>query len=357
MENLKYHLWLSSLPGIGCRTARRLLDEFNSPEGIFLAEEDMLKKAGCLTDRQLHTLLDTREKTDPDALYEHMLSLHVHCVPYDDSAFPAALRNIPDAPTALYVLGSLPTPDEFCLSMVGARGCTSHGAQTAELLARGLACSGVSIVSGMAHGIDSCSHRGCLEGGGKTYAILGCGPDICYPADEMELYMQIQESGGVISEFIPGTKPVSAHFPMRNRLIAALSRGTAVIEARERSGSLITADLALGYGRDVFAVPGRPDDALSAGCNCLIKNGAKPVCSAADILHEYDLEIRNTIPQTDLSGSGKAILGSIGLEDCSADDIAVKTGLPVEQVMAELTLLELTGRIRRIGKNRYMLEL
>lgn len=355
MENSKYYLWLSSLPGIGCVTVRRLLQHFGSPRDVYEAGEEAVRGCDFLRPGQVSSMILHHQQADPDALYENMVRCGVRCVPFGDPAFPAALRDIPDAPTALYVIGRLPSDEELCISIVGARGCTAHGMQTAELLARGLACSGVSIVSGMARGIDSCAHQGCLDGGGRTYTVLGCGPDICYPAENMNLYMEIQKEGGIISEFIPGTKPSGPHFPMRNRIIAALSAGTAVVEARERSGSLITADLALGYGRDIFAVPGRPDDALSAGCNHLIRSGARPVCGAEDILREYDMQVRSTVMQNGMSGSSKAILSCIGLTDCSADDIAARTGMPIEQVMSGLTMLELTGRIRRIGKNRYML--
>ena len=204
--------------------------------------------------------------------------------------FPERLREIPDSPKCIYLIGNLPEKKEPTVGIIGARNGTEYGKKVALSLARELVAYGIGIVSGMAYGIDSAAHRGALEGGGKTYAVLGSGADVCYPAVNQKLYEEIAKTGGIISEYAPGAPPLPHHFVERNRLIAGLSDVLIVVEARERSGTFITVDRALEQGKQVFAVPGRISDALSKGCNKLLMEGAGICLSQADILHCFSIE-------------------------------------------------------------------
>ncbi len=356
MERNKYWFWLSSIPGIGCRTAMKLLKYFDDIEQIWDVSEAVLMESGILKPEQLGHIIYRRNRDEVEKAYDAMLEQGIRCIPYETCEYPEALRTLYDPPIALYVKGKLPGADEWMMAVVGARSCSCYGSQTARMLSRGIACSGVSIISGMARGIDSAAHWGALEGGGKTYAVLGCGPDICYPSENMDLYMEIAGSGGLISEYPPGIQPEGWRFPMRNRLIAALAKGILVVEARKKSGALITVEHGLNLGKEIFAVPGRIQDALSEGCNQLLKSGAKPVMEPTDVLDEFGILAReykkNNIT---LDNSEKLVYASICLVPRSADELALMTGMDIQEVMKDLITMELKGIINRIGKNQYVL--
>ena len=255
--------------------------------------------------------------------------------------FPPLLRAIYDPPPRLYVRGHA---DEDVLArptvaVVGARACSAYGAQVARRLGRELAAAGLVVVSGLARGIDGEAHRGALEAGGLTVAVLGCGIDRDYPAAHAELARRIRERGLVVSEYEPGVEPAPWRFPARNRIIAGLSAATAVVEARERSGALITADLALEEGRDVLAVPGEVTSSLSAGTNALLKLGAAPCTSAQDVLDLFGLAVENRAAPT-VGESAAAVLAAL---PAAADDLVHTTGLDAQTVAAALAELELAG--------------
>jgi len=251
--------------------------------------------------------------------------------------FPPLLRAIHDPPAGLFVRGGadprlLTRP---AVAVVGARASSGYGASVARSLGRELSAAGLVVVSGLARGIDSEAHRGALEAGGSTVAVLGCGIDRDYPAAHAELARRIADGGLIVSEYAPGVEPAPWRFPARNRIVAGLCTATVVVEARERSGALITADLALEEGREVFAVPGEITSALSAGTNALLKLGAAPLTSAADVLHSFGIEPE---PET---AEGSALLD---LLPASADELVRQTGLPAAEVAAALVELELEGR-------------
>ena len=214
-------------------------------------------------------------------------------IPAFDSRFPERLREIPESPGCIYLKGRLPDPVEMTVGIIGARDGTEYGKMVARTLAKELSEYGISIISGMAYGIDTAAHEGALLGGGKTYAVLGCGVDICYPAINKKLYSKIQEEGGIISEYPEGSPPLPHHFVARNRLIAGLSDILIVVEAKERSGTFITVDRALEQGKQVFVVPGRITDPLSRGCNKLLMEGASLCLSKEDILSCFSIEAGN----------------------------------------------------------------
>ena len=203
-----------------------------------------------------------------------------------EEGYPKTLLQLPDAPARIYVLGELPDPTRPAIAIVGARNCSSYGKNMAYEYARVLTKAGVQVISGLARGVDAAAHAGALAAGGKTYGVMGCGVDFCYPTSSRNLYHTMQQQGGILSEFSPGTPPLAYHFPLRNRIISGLSQAVLVVEAKEKSGSLITADAALEQGRTVFALPGRAGDLLSEGCNRLIYQGAIPAWKPEIILEE-----------------------------------------------------------------------
>jgi len=263
-----------------------------------------------------------------------------------DSAYPPLLAAIHDPPAQLFLRGSADVAvlSEPAIAVVGARACSSYGRSVARSLARDLAGAGLVVVSGMARGVDGEAHRGALDAGGRTVAVLGCGIDRDYPAAHAELARRIAERGLIVSEYEPGVEPAPWRFPARNRIIAGLCAGTIVVEARERSGALITADFALEEGRDVLAVPGEITSSLSAGSNALLRLGAVPVTCAADVLELYALAPR---PQTHalLGPAAEQLLTQLAGSALTADELVRATALDPGASAAALTELELAGRV------------
>lgn len=270
----------------------------------------------------------------------------------NDKAYPERLKRYPNMPSSLYVKGSLPSADKKTVAIVGSRKCSPYGKKTAYEFAKLLSSHNVQVISGLACGIDTYAHKGCIDGGEKTYAVLGCGIDICYPSSNYQLYNKIlSEGGGIISEYEPGSPAFSYHFPIRNRIISALSDAVLVIEAKIRSGSLITASYALDQGIQIYAVPGRIDDVLSAGSNSLIYQGASPALSAQDILYDLGLinkkkkEKSSPSDNPALSKSEKAVLKLISSDPLSADIICRNCRLDLSAAAQILLMLELKGYI------------
>jgi DNA processing protein len=262
-----------------------------------------------------------------------------------DAAFPGLLRAIHDPPAGLFLRGDgaadlLARP---AVAIVGARACSAYGATVARSLGRELAAAGLVVVSGLARGIDGEAHRGALEAGGLTVAVLGCGIDRDYPASHRDLARRIAERGLVVSEYAPGVEPAPWRFPARNRIVAGLAAATVVVEARERSGALITADLALEEGRDVLAVPGEITSALSAGTNALLRLGATPLTSAADVLEHFGLAESPSGPAAEVGETATAVLTRLRDGPLGADELARATGLTADAVAVALSELELAG--------------
>lgn len=264
-----------------------------------------------------------------------------------DREFPALLAQLHDPPTELYVRGSRDWLAQPAVAVVGARSCSAYGASVARTLGRELATAGLVVVSGLARGIDGEAHRGALEGGGLTVAVLGCGIDRDYPRAHAGLAERIRASGAVVSEYPPGTEPAPWRFPARNRIIAGLSLATVVVEARERSGALITADFALELGREVFAVPGEITAALSAGTNDLLRQGAAPLLSAADVLGALGLEPPELPPLPPVSPAAASVLRLLADGPREADGIARLAGRSSAEVAAALVELELAGLVEQ----------
>ena len=281
-----------------------------------------------------------------------------HCIYPGDRKYPELLGHILKPPKCLNVLGRLTREDALAVAVVGARNPTPYGRHMARLIAGGLAASGVTIVSGLARGIDTEAHKAALEKNGRTIAVLGCGLDIDYPKGSGDLKKRIIAQGALISEFAKGTAPLPRNFPARNRVISGLSLAVVVIQASVKSGSLITARWALDQGREVMAVPGRVDDPLSAGPIALLKDGAVPACHCDDVLRALGMEnmiTPLTTSDTDLPGPD-AVIKILQQGPRLPEDLSAATGMPLPEVLSELTKLELAGRVNRDPGGQFVLK-
>jgi DNA processing protein len=288
---------------------------------------------------------DFRREFDERAYLAGLAQRGLRWLPRSSPAFPRTLAAIFDAPVGLFVRGrgELEFLDRPTVAVVGARSCSSYGAEVARMLGRELAAAGLVVVSGLARGVDGHAHRGALDAGGLTVAVLGCGVDRDYPAAHAELAARIGERSLVVSEYAPGVEPAPWRFPARNRIVAGLAQATVVVEARERSGALITADLALEEGREVFAVPGEITSSLSVGSNRLLRSGAAPLTEVADVLEVFGIELETRAALPELSEAAALIVGRLEVEPAPADVLARTLGLEPAALAGALTELELAG--------------
>ena len=286
-EEQAYAYWLHNVPGIGDKTAVSLFHKIGGARAVYHASEKQLQSV--LAEKQVKALLESRNGWKVQENYEKMTEKKIRMVYYGEREYPKKLRKIDTPPFVLYYLGRLPEEKDISLALIGARECSDYGSVMAKAFAGQLAAKGINIISGMARGIDGIGQMAALEAGGKTFAVLGCGVDICYPASNQKLYEEIQSHGGILSSYPPGQKPTKMLFPYRNKIVAGLSDGVLVIEARQKSGTLITVDMALEQGKDVYAVPGRLTDRLSDGCNYLIRQGAGIALTPEDVLRELTI--------------------------------------------------------------------
>ena len=283
---MKYQYWLLCLQGVGNLCKRQLIACFGSAKDLYLASEEKLAACRFLKERERERILASRKVWDIDREWNHFRTGDTSFVTVEQSAYPGELRSVHDRPYGLFFRGNAENWREPAVAVVGSRRCSAYGQKIAYDLGYALGEAGITVVSGMAKGIDGAAHRGCLDAGGRAVVVLGCGTDICYPMQNADLYERLLREGTVLSEYRDGTEPLAGHFPARNRIISGLSSQVVVVEAREKSGSLITADFALEQGKDVFAVPGRATDPMSAGCNRLIDQGAGIVCSVEDYVRQ-----------------------------------------------------------------------
>lgn len=349
MDERECTVALNMVPVIGGARFARLVERFGSAQAALLASEDALcgvSGIGPETARAIVALRDGRMLREE---LQNAAKLGIDIVTADDPKYPEHLRSITHPPPVLYVKGKMQPADALSVAIVGSRRPTHYGLSVARLLAGRAADAGLTVVSGMARGIDSASHQGALAKDGRTIAVLGCGVDIIYPPENAKLAARIAGNGALVSERSLGTRPFSQNFPARNRIISGLSLGVVVVEAGKTSGALITADFALEQGREVFAVPGEILSPLSQGTNRLIKQGARLVEGIEDILEELGIlaagKVRPDweIAVTSLSARENRVLGALGFSPVPADDIVVETGLPACAVAATLVSLELKG--------------
>ena len=352
-----YLMWLTRIDGIGLKRAHRLLEHFGSAEAVWRAEPSAIRRSAILGEKLTEGLLLSREE---DQLNDWIIELEekeIDFYSYWHPRYPRLLREIQNPPLGIYVRGEIPDDEIDTVAIIGARKCSRYGATVAYDIAKDLGKTNVIVVSGMARGIDSEGHRGILDGGGKTIAVLGV--DICYPAENKELMERIIENGCVISEYPPGMPAVAKNFPNRNRIIAGLSKMVVVVEAGKRSGTIITADLALEQGKDVYALPGPVNSSLSQGCNRLIFQGAGILLSPENLLDEMGIAYSGECEKSDknkkmLESPEYMVYSCVGLYPKSVGQLTEETKLRPEEVLKLLVSLELQGYIREISKNYYI---
>ncbi|HEC34114.1 MAG TPA: DNA-protecting protein DprA [Chloroflexi bacterium] len=357
MDTLHYYIGFNLVQGIGPVRLRALLNVFGDVERAWHAPADALRRAG-LDRRSLGNLLATRARVDLEREVRRVAAAGARALTWEDPDYPQLLREVHDPPPLLYVRGRLEPEDGWAVAVIGTRRASAYGREVTRRLVAALARSGITIVSGLARGIDGAAHRVALEAGGRTIAVLGCGIDRVYPPEHRRLADQIAAHGALISEYPLGTPPEPGNFPPRNRIISGLSLGVLIVEAGRGSGALITADYAAEQGRDVFAVPGSILAAGSAGANRLIQDGANMVLEPADILRELNLtmvaeqaEAREVLPATEAEA---ALLAHLGAEPVHVDELGEAVGLPIAQITSTLAMMELKGMVRQVGGMKYV---
>ncbi|WP_244269700.1 DNA-processing protein DprA [Caldanaerovirga acetigignens] len=347
MAELELLVALNMIPYLGPVRIRGLLNCFNTYSDFMNATRERLMDAPGITPQICDTILEFRKKVNPFDEIERIKKLGAKIITIEDEEYPRLLAEIYDPPVVLYVLGEASALNMESIAIVGTRKPTSYGQKVAEQIAGELAEFNINVVSGMARGIDSFAHKGALKAGGPTTAVLGCGIDVVYPPENHELMKKIIKYGCVITSFPANSKPLPSNFPARNRIISGMTRGTLVVEAAEKSGSLITADFALEQGRDVFAVPGSVFSPYSRGTHKLIKQGAKLVECANDILEELNFRKNDSaeIKELDLTLEESEVLEVIDYTPVNIEFIVQKTNKPPGEINAVITRLQLKNMI------------
>ncbi len=358
MSDIRYWIAFNRVTGIGPAKLRALLDQFGSLEVAWRADATALREAG-LDRRSLEYLLSARVSMDLDGEMARLTRLGARAIAWDDADYPSQLKAIAAPPPLLYVKGAFAPADQWAVAVVGTRRATAYGREVTRTLVRDLVRNHVTIVSGLARGIDAVAHQAALEAGGRTIAVLGHGIDHLYPPEHRQLAGQIVEQGALVTDYPVGTPPEGYNFPPRNRIISGLSLAVLVVEGDDRSGAGITADFAAEQGREVFAVPGNILQRTSRLPNRLIQDGATPVLSAEDILERLNLtlvaqqiEMREIIPQ---DATEAQVLELLSAEPVHVDEIRRATNLPIAQISSTLALMELKGMVRQVGGMNYVI--
>jgi DNA processing protein len=361
MPDARALLRLLSVPGIGPKRVRQLVSTFGSAEAVLDAAPADLVLTEGIDAKLAGAIRNTADAAFADAQWELAQKHGVRFLTYWDDDFPDLLRAIHDPPALLYAKGSLDWSRFTGMAVVGTRFPSSYGRDVAERMSEALSSAGLTVVSGLARGVDTAAHRGALRGRGSTVAVVGSGLDVVYPPENRKLYLEILEKGAVLSEFPMGAPPEPAHFPRRNRIVSGLCRGTVVVEAGDRSGALLTADLALEQNRDVFAVPGNVTSPKSRGTNRLIQHGAKLVTAAEDVLEEYPewpAPARTAEPPAmdpaALSDAERALWNVMTMEPMHIDEIAAEGRLPAAETLSALLSMELKACVKQLSGMRFM---
>ena len=381
MNNREIMFFLHSLKGIGKKTVGNMVEYFGNIQALYNAPENELKKV--LKPVQCRLFLEGREKKNPGQEIKELEKKGIRYYSVFDTDYPKRLLKTEDAPMGLFVKGSLPKEDELTVSVVGTRKHSYYGEKQTKEFCKMIAGLGVPVISGMARGIDGIAQKTAIANGARTYAVLGCGVDICYPDEHIRLYEQIPQCGGIISEYFPGTQPAPGLFPLRNRIISALGDVLLVMEAREKSGTLITVDMALEQGKEIWVLPGRVDDTLSVGCNRLIAQGAYILptvhefreelmdlsvkygrknlkkCISEDLTGKPSKEESDTEQEYKLSLLEKAVISVLDYKPLSLNsiyeslDAKNRTQYPVEQVSVTLVQLCMKNLAKQAGAGHY----
>lgn len=355
---MKYEYWFANIQGISCRKKQQIRTCVKSMEELYNIEETALKKLE-IEEECCHKILQSVKEWKLEEEYEKLQKQNVKFYTIDNPDYPEKLRNITSPPYALYVKGALPKEDVMSVAIVGARQCSHYGEEMARRYAREIADAGLQIISGMARGIDGISQRTAISSGGASFGVLGCGVDICYPREHFALYKELEKRGGLISEQPLGMQPLPQFFPARNRIISGLADVVLVMEAKEKSGSLITADMALEQGKDVYALPGPADSRLSLGCHNLIRQGAGILLSPKELLSELGIFYKEKLKKSTenkilLETPEKLVYSCLDFHPKSLGELLTATNQPLSALMGALVSLELKGYIREISKNYYV---
>ncbi|MEN8243198.1 MAG: DNA-processing protein DprA, partial [Chloroflexota bacterium] len=357
MEERAYWVGLNLVKGVGAVRFQKLLDYFGDPRSAWEAHPDQLRVSG-LPEKVVDNFIATRDSISLQEIWDHLQSQEIDLITWQEEGYPARLKKIATPPPVIYCRGEIITQDQWAIAVVGTRRITPYGRQVTEDIASFLARNGVTVVSGMALGVDSIAHRAALDAGGRTIAVLGSGVDVIYPPENRGLAEEIIGRGAMISDYALGTPPDAGNFPPRNRIISGLSIAVVVVEAGQRSGALITASFAADQGREVFAVPGKIHASQSKGPNRLIRDGAHPLLSPEDLLQALNLTMvaehqtaRVVLPS---DATEAALYNVLGFEPMHVDEVGSLAGLPIEKVSATLALMELKGMVRQVGSMQYV---
>lgn len=357
-KDIKYWVGFSFIPSIGRVRLNRLDTYFGNLEDAWNAGSSELLQAG-LDKNVVRAIVSWRPRVALDTEMEKLEQQGVQVLTWRDSGYPSRLKEVHDYPPVLYVRGTLLPEDEWCLAVVGTRRATAYGRQVTEEIVADLAGSRITIVSGLARGIDSIAHRSAINAGGRSIAVFACGLDYIYPGENVELARRMVEQGAIVSEHPLGTRPKPEYFPRRNRIISGISLGVLVVEAGVTSGALITANMAVEQNREVLAVPGSILSPASQGPNRLIQEGAKLVRDYRDILEELNLgavaqqmEMKEILPETDTES---LLIKQLSAEPAHVDEVCHGSGLPVSIVSSTLAMMELKGLVRTVGSMKYVL--
>ena len=357
MDEKKFWVGFNLIKGIGAVRMQGLVAAFGDLQTAWGADPASLAQAG-LGAKVIERVLAARQKVDLDQVWARIESQGIKVLTWQDEDYPSRLKEIDQPPPVMYIRGEYLPDDLFAVAIVGTRRVTPYGRQITEEISAFLASNGITVVSGLARGVDAIAHQTSLKAGGRTIGVLGSGVDKIYPPEHVKLAAQMMERGAVISDYAPGTPPDASNFPPRNRIISALSLAVVVIEAGETSGALITAGFAAEQGREVFAVPGSILAPQSKGTNKLIQNGALPLLSVNDLMQALDFtrigehkSARKVIPADETEAR---LMGLLGGEPLHVDEIRNQTDLPIERVSATLALMELKGMVRQVGGMNYV---
>jgi len=357
MDDKRYRVGFNLVKGIGAVRMRILGEHFGSLEKAWQADVSQLRSSGLGT-KTLENLLQVRSRIDLEAYYQQVLEQGIQVLSDQEEVYPKRLKEIELPPPLLYMRGELVPDDFWAVAIVGTRRVTAYGRQVTDEIAGFLASRGITIISGLARGVDAIAHQAALNAGGRTIAVLGSGVDVIYPPEHRGLADQIMQQGAILSDFAPGTPPDGVNFPPRNRIISGLSMAVVVIEAGETSGALITANFAADQGREVFAVPGSIHAPQSKGTNRLIEQGAHPLLSVQDMLESLNLgkvneqrEVRHSLPADETEAR---VLSLLGKEAMHVDEIRQRSGMAIEAVSAALVMMELKGLVQQVGGMNYV---
>jgi DNA processing protein len=357
MEPKAYWVGFNLVKGIGAVRIQALLDFFGNLEIAWNAPPEAFLNAG-FSQKIVENLVIARRTVDLEKMMERLERLHITVLTWADEGYPRRLKEVNQSPPVLYLRGSILPEDSWAVAVVGTRRITIYGRQIAEEIGTYLAQNGITIVSGLARGVDAVVHEAALKAGGRTVAVLGCGVDRIYPPENQKMAERMISQGALVSDYPLGTPPEAINFPPRNRIISGLSLATVVVEAGETSGALITATFAAEQGREVLAVPGNIHSPQSKGTNRLLAQGARPLLEMGDVLDAIKLEKAQTYRQAQIAlpqdAAESAILNLLGMEPLHIDEIQSQAGLSIEKVSATLTVMELKGMVRQVGGMNYV---